>query len=240
VKTLEDPKERLEWIEKNNKDMLQWAIQYLSSRGANISSQTTHDELIRISERWPDNSEMRETLKKMKGAWRQRKMRKSPNGKKPSNFIFSISAKRDLENLAKSRRSNMTETLEWLILSGLEIQNQYQAQINELNKSHRTLLNELKKSHHKQLDNYQIAAVALTEKLSETLTEICKLALQIETLTSTPKNLPTPPQDQIEKLFRKKKSTLLKSNTIIKRDAIRIHERQIQPTIHYLEQEQEQ
>jgi hypothetical protein len=204
VKPLEESKERLKWIEKNNKDMLQWAIQYLSSRGANISSQTTYDELIRISESWPDSSELRETLKKMKGAWRQRKMRKSANGKKPSNFIFSTSAKRGLENLAKSRRSSMTETLEWLIQNGLEIKNQYQTQLNELNKSHRTLLNELNKSHRKHLDNYQMAAVALTEKLSEVLTETCKLALQIETLTSTPESLPTPPQDQIEKSSERK------------------------------------
>ena len=209
--------------------MLKWAIRYLNNHRANIPEQTTYDGLIRESEKWPESSEIREILRKMKGAWRQKKLRESLNGKKPSNFILSTSTKKHLENLAKSRRSNITETLEWLIKNGLEVKNQYRDQLNELNKLHR-----------KQLDIYEIAAVTLTEKLSEALTEICKLMLQIETLTPCPEGLPTPQKDQIEKLFRKKKSTLLKSSSIIKRDAIRIHERQIQPTIHYLEQELEQ
>jgi len=226
---LKKAQNRLGWIEKDNPNMLKWAIRYLNNHRANIPEQTTYDGLIRESEKWPESSEIRELLRKMKGAWRQKKLRESLNGKKPSNFILSTSAKKCLENLAKSRRSNITETLEWLIKNGLEVKSQYRDQLNELNKSHR-----------KQLDSYQVAAVTLTEKLSEALTESCKLTLQIETLTPSPESLPTPQKDQIEKLFRKKKSTLLKSNTIIKRDAIRTHERQIQPTTHYLEQEQEQ
>ncbi|HEJ9828975.1 TPA: hypothetical protein ACRL78_004514 [Pseudomonas aeruginosa] len=226
---MEKSQNRLGWIKKDNQDMLKWAIRYLNNHRASIPEQITYDGLIRESEKWPEGSETRELLKKMKGAWRQKKLRESLNGKKPSNFILSTSAKKCLENLAKSRRSNITETLEWLIKNGVEIKNQYRDQLDELNKSHR-----------KQLDDYQIAAVTLTEKLSESLTETCKLTLQIEALTPTPKSLPTPQKDQIEDLFRKKKSTLLKSSSIIKRDAIRIHERQIQPTIHYLEQELEQ
>lgn len=226
---MEKAQNRLGWIKKDNQDMLKWAIRYLNNHRASIPEQTTYEELIGASEKWPDSSEIREILKKMKGAWRQKKLRESLNGKKPRNFILSTSANKALETLAKSRNKNITDTLEWLIKSGLEIKNQYRSQLNELNKSHR-----------KQLDNYQIAAVTLTEKLSEALTESCKLTLQIETLTPNPESLPTPQKDQIEILFRKKKSTLLKSNTIIKRDAIRIHERQIQPTTHYIEQEQEQ
>lgn len=226
---MEKAQNKLGWIKKDNQDMLKWAIRYLNNHRASIPEQITYDGLIRESEKWPEGSEIRELLRKMKGAWRQKKLRESLNGKKPSNFILSTSAKKCLENLAKSRRSTITETLEWLIKNGVEIKNQYRDQLNELNKSHR-----------KQLDDYQIAAITLTEKLSESLTENCKLTLQIEALTPTPKSLPTPHKDQIENLFRKKKSTLLKSSSIIKRDAIRIHERQIQPTIHYLEQELEQ
>ena len=76
---MEKAQNRLGWIKKDNQDMLKWAIRYLNNHRASIPEQITYDGLIRESEKWPEGSEIRELLRKMKGAWRQKKLRESLN-----------------------------------------------------------------------------------------------------------------------------------------------------------------
>lgn len=220
---MEKPKKRLEWIERNNPDMQQWAIQYLNGKGADISKQTTYDELVRWSDNWPENSEKRELLKNMKGAWRQKKLRESKDGRQANNFIISLLAKRKLKNLASSRKATITETLEWLIQSGFELKEQYKTQARTLNEDNlKSLRNER---------NEQNAASILASKLSETLTEICKLKLQIETLAPDHQTLPIPPKEKIEELFNIRKTTLLSTNSIFDAEDIRKYRKLIKPKI---------
>ena len=217
---MEKPKKRLEWIERNNPDMQQWAIRYLNGKGADISKQTTYDELVRWSDNWPENSEKRELLKNMKGAWRQKKLRESKDGRQANNFIISLLAKRKLKNLASSRKATITETLEWLIQSEFELKEQYKTQARTLNEDNL-----------KSLRNERNAASILASKLSETLTEICKLKLQIETLAPNHQTLPTPPKEKIEELFNIRKTTLLSTNSIFDAEDIRKYRKLIKPKI---------
>ncbi|WP_157384262.1 hypothetical protein [Pseudomonas helleri] len=217
---MEKPKKRLEWIERNNPDMQQWAIRYLNGKGADISKQTTYDELVRWSENWPENSEKRELLKNMKGAWRQKKLRESKDGRQANNFIISLLAKRKLKNLASSRKATITETLEWLIQSGFELKEHYKTQERTLNEDNL-----------KSLRNERNAASILASKLSETLSEICKLELQIETLAPDHQTLPTPPKEKIEELFNIRKTTLLSTNSIFDAEDIRKYRKLIKPKI---------
>ena len=217
---MEKPKKRLEWIERNNPDMQQWAIRYLNGKGADISKQTTYDELLRWSENWPENSETRELLKNMKGAWRQKKLRESQDGRQATNFIISLLAKRKLKSLASSRKATITETLDWLIQSGFELKEQYKTQARTLNEENL-----------KSLRNERNAASILASKLSETLTEICKLKLQIQTLAPDYQTLPTPPKEKIEELFNIRKITLLSTSSIFDAEDIRKYRKLIKPTI---------
>lgn len=217
---MEKPKKRLEWIERNNLDMQQWAIRYLNGKGADISKQTTYDELLRWSENWPENSETRELLKNMKGAWRQKKLRESQDGRQATNFIISLLAKRKLKSLASSRKATITETLDWLIQSGFELKEQYKTQARTLNEENL-----------KSLRNERNAASILASKLSETLTEICKLKLQIQTLAPDYQTLPTPPKEKIEELFNIRKITLLSTSSIFDAEDIRKYRKLIKPTI---------
>ena len=203
--------------------MQQWAIQYLNGKGADISKQTTYDELVRWSDNWPENSEKRELLKNMKGAWRQKKLRESKDGRQANNFIISLLAKRKLKNLASSRKATITETLEWLIQSEFELKEQYKTQARTLNEDNlKSLRNER---------NEQNAASILASKLSETLTEICKLKLQIETLAPDHQTLPIPPKEKIEELFNIRKTTLLSTNSIFDAEDIRKYRKLIKPKI---------
>lgn len=207
--------------------MQQWAIRYLNGKGADISKQTTYDELVRWSENWPDNSEKRELLKNMKGAWRQKKLRESKDGRQANNFIISLLAKRKLKSLASSRKATITETLEWLIQSGFELKEQCKSQARTLNEDNL-----------KSLRNERNAASILASKLSETLTEICKLKLQIETLAPDHHTLPTPPKEKIEELFNIRKTTLLSTNSIFDAEDIRKYRKLIKPKIQSQSQSQ--
>ena len=156
----------------------------------------------------------------MKGAWRQKKLRESKDGRQANNFIISLLAKRKLKNLASSRKATITETLEWLIQSGFELKEQYKTQARTLNDDNL-----------KSLRNERNAASILASKLSETLTEICKLKLQIETLTPNHQTLPTPPKEKIEELFNIRKTTLLSTNSIFDAEDIRKYRKLIKPKI---------
>ncbi|MDU7557648.1 MAG: hypothetical protein E7K65_07255, partial [Pseudomonas sp.] len=168
----------------------------------------------------PENSETRELLKNMKGAWRQKKLRERQDGRQATNFTISLLAKRKLKSLASSRKATITETLDWLIQSGFELKEQYKTQARTLNEENL-----------KSLRNERNAASILASKLSETLTEICKLKLQIQTLAPDYQTLPTPPKEKIEELFNIRKITLLSTSSIFDAEDIRKYRKLIKPTI---------
>ncbi len=218
----------LSWIEKNNQEMQEWVIKYLLKKGISIQARTWHDDIINSAQNWSENAETREILKTMNGAWRQKKLRERQDGRKASNFIISISAKRKLKALAFSRKTNMTETLEWLIQSTSEIKDQYKIQAKIQNEDY-----------FKRLRSEQNAASLLASKLSKTLTELCKLQLQIESLNLDQKSLPTPPQEELEKLFNAIKISTLSTNSIFDAEDIRKYKKMIKPISHSQTREQD-
>lgn len=211
----------LSWIEKNNPEMKKWAMRYLLNKGISIQARTWDYEIIKAAQSWSESAETRELLKKMNGAWRQKKLRERQDGRKASNFIISVSAKRKLKTLASSRKTNITETLEWLIQSTSEINDQYEAQAKTQNEDYI-----------KRLQAERNAASLLASKFSETLTELCKLQLQLESLNLDNEFFSDPSQEELEKRFKELKIIALSTNSIFDAEDIRKYKKMIRPINH--------
>lgn len=119
-----------DWIDRNNKLMVEWAFNYLKKRGfinqRSLLTSTDISHLYNAMRQLPDPA-------KMKAAWAQKKFRDKRNGRKSYNFEMSTQVKGHLKFLAKQIDRPIKETLELLITN----EYRYQKQIKDLEKQQR-------------------------------------------------------------------------------------------------------
>ena len=115
------------WI--TNDVVRTWALQYLQRRGLKHPeqgpAQALYDKLTRVDTVKENTPENREILRKLKGAWSQRKHRSDKERKKNSNYVFTTEAARKLDRLANDFQMTKIRTLELIISDRLDQENTY-------------------------------------------------------------------------------------------------------------------
>jgi len=112
----------LAWIDPTDKKQVQWAWEYLkmhSNQNLNYSptsTEETYSYILTVFDVWQGHpAERKEAIRKIRGAWTQKKYRQNLNGKKPSTYVLSTEAKSNLKKLAEARNINMNQMLEYII-----------------------------------------------------------------------------------------------------------------------------
>ncbi|NIC05361.1 hypothetical protein [Billgrantia bachuensis] len=105
------------WLKPSNIEQHRWAADYLFRKNVshNPNPPDPHYYLITL-----DNSASHDpayilAVRSMKAAWRQKKLRKTRNGKTEFSLTISNGKKKKLNNLAKKKGKTLGETLEELI-----------------------------------------------------------------------------------------------------------------------------
>ncbi|MCK3830140.1 hypothetical protein [Pseudomonas fluorescens] len=115
----------LEWLDPENGAQRQWAVDYLWTKGFEISDKENragspthfarHAELLELGAKIELRNDGREVLQDMKAAWRQKNGRDSAKGKKVCAFTLNTSAKTNLREMAENQGKSATALLESLI-----------------------------------------------------------------------------------------------------------------------------
>lgn len=110
------------WIDPTDKKQVQWVWEYLKMHSKQnldyspTSTEETYSYILTVFDVWQGHpAERKETIRKIRGAWTQKKYRQNLNGKKPSTYVLSIEAKSNLKKLAEARNINMNQMLEYII-----------------------------------------------------------------------------------------------------------------------------
>lgn len=115
----------LSWFQKDDasaKIALAWDFFLKNSYGTyGVAPFKTKDDISSFFDKmqWSD-AEKQHYIDKIKALWRQRSYRARQQGKKQYNFVLSIHAVAQLDQLSKQRRMSRAELLEALILSEFE------------------------------------------------------------------------------------------------------------------------
>ncbi|HBH7893875.1 hypothetical protein P3531_21510 [Vibrio parahaemolyticus] len=125
-------KKRLEWIDKNDALMAQWLVGYISQHEwifpLNSGNETPSDYIDRFlknAHSWEENAQTREQCRNMKSAWKSWKKRED-NRKNATiaegSYTISITARKELERLAKRHNCSFSKVIESLLLNAKEIE----------------------------------------------------------------------------------------------------------------------
>jgi len=112
-----------EWIDENNQAQSFWALNYLLKLGEGVSNdqyKSPYENLKLSTQSLTVNEYTKETVKKMRGAWSQKKLRDSRVNTKSYNFVLSTKAKNQLTSLNKIHKTTSSATIELLIERGFE------------------------------------------------------------------------------------------------------------------------
>lgn len=104
-----------EWLKDSTLEQKEWAINYLNSKGETIRS-NKYEELSIWADEIEDTAHNELLIRKMKSAWRQAKLRSKDKEKKSYSFILKTETKNQLDNLSKTNKKTLSETLEEIII----------------------------------------------------------------------------------------------------------------------------
>lgn len=171
-----------------------WALQYLQRRGLKHpeqgSAQALYDKLTRAHTIKENTEENREILRKLKGAWSQRKHRSDKTRKKNSNYVFTTEAARKLDRLADDFQMTKITTLELIISDRLDQEN-------------------TSTSAKKDDGVYKKRAAIFERHLDQALEELCRYKLLLEEAGSDFR-LDKAQYDKVEDLARSRKAEAIK------------------------------
>ncbi|MBU0525879.1 MAG: hypothetical protein KKC24_08655 [Gammaproteobacteria bacterium] len=193
------PEGKLAWVAKDDLKQYQWAMRYLKAKGFDVSWIQSRADLVSWSLTWPDGSETRELVNKMKLAWRQKKLRDGRNGKRAYNFVLATSAKKQLDELAKGQGLSVTCALEKLISGKFDLQRIAEKQLRETRRVEKS---------RDDSDFYHLAATTLGGVVGATLAELSKFTIQLNEVKKTSAEIIEPQQREVEELFKQKKAEL--------------------------------
>jgi hypothetical protein len=180
------------WITSN--EVQTWALQYLQRRGLKHPdqepAQTLYNKLTQVNTLKENTPENREILRKLKGAWSQRKHRNDKKRKKNSNYVFSTDAARMLDRLAGDFQMTKITTLELIISDRLAQENAYT-------------------SAKKDDSVYKKHAAIFERHLDQALEELCRYKLLLED-AGIDLRLGKAQYDKIESLARWRKAEAIK------------------------------
>ena len=180
------------WI--TNDVVRTWALQYLQRRGLKHPeqgpAQALYDKLTRVDTVKENTPENREILRKLKGAWSQRKHRSDKERKKNSNYVFTTEAARKLDRLANDFQMTKIRTLEQIISDRLDQEN-------------------TSTSAKKDDGIYKKRAAIFERHLDQALEELCRYKLLFGIAESDPL-LTAAQHEEVKSLARSRKAAIIK------------------------------
>ncbi|WP_447471753.1 hypothetical protein [Vibrio harveyi] len=137
---------RLDWIDPKNPEQASWICTYLKAR--NLGSDKADiegfidpvGEFIKAASEFPENAYTRELMRNMKAAWKQwEKREKNRTSKKISEgaYTISLAARKELEKLAKQKKTSFSKVIESLLMSAKDIEKLQRELKKELDKDKR-------------------------------------------------------------------------------------------------------
>ncbi|MDG2632482.1 hypothetical protein P7M35_21820 [Vibrio parahaemolyticus] len=172
-------KKRLEWIDKNDELLTLWLVGYIQQHGwepkFNSDSESTTNYLAQFIEKahyWEESAQTREQCRNMKSAWKSWKKREDNRNNKTiaeGNYTISMTARKELEQLAKRHNCSFSKVIENLLLNAKEIEH-LQKEINK----------PLKKANHSYRVNTNFLATFFADDKAHQQAEIMTQALKQE------------------------------------------------------------
>lgn len=124
--------ERMKWISPKNTSQIQWAWSYLKEKSGDPGvrhtryiGETAYQQLMKWDQGQIENAEYREFLRRMRGAWTQKKYRGKKKDKRAYSIVLPVKTKQQLDRISKELSLNLGETIEKLIPSSKEQQEFY-------------------------------------------------------------------------------------------------------------------
>lgn len=124
--------ERMKWISPKNTSQIQWALSYLKEKSGNPGfwhtryiGETAYQQLIKWDQGHIESAEYREFLRRMRGAWAQKKHRGKNKDKRAYSIVLQVKTKQQLDRISKELSLSLAETIEKLIPSSKEQQEFY-------------------------------------------------------------------------------------------------------------------
>ncbi len=180
------------WLTSN--EVQAWALQYLQRRGLKYPdqepAQTLYNRLTQVNTLKENTPENREIVRKMKGAWSQRKHRNDKKRKKNSNYVLSTDTAKKLDRLAGDFQTTKITTLELIISDRLDQENAYT-------------------SAKKDDSAYKKHAAIFERHLDQALEELCRYKLLLDEAGSDLR-LEKSQYDKIDSLARRRKAEIIK------------------------------
>ncbi|EMK8930903.1 TPA: hypothetical protein ACKR1B_003367 [Pseudomonas aeruginosa] len=190
----------LSWLDWKNEIQVKWALNYFAAQASIIPpkqpSPVDFDKLRTSLEALPVNDSATLLLTKAKNAWRQQKHRKQKAGHKAYNFVLPTEVQATLKQLARMRKTNMTEALKELIGEAFEKEKHHQKELKALQEKHKQAqerLTEKKqnaerqvKKHSMSITDQTLAARALATEIKDLLWQKVENELQITRALASP------------------------------------------------------
>ena len=124
--------ERMKWISPKNTSQIQWALSYLKEKSGNPGfwhtryiGETAYQQLIKWDQGQIESAEYREFLRRMRGAWAQKKHRGKNKDKRAYSIVLPVKTKQQLDRISKELSLSLAETVEKLIQSSKEQQESF-------------------------------------------------------------------------------------------------------------------
>lgn len=172
-------KKRLEWIDKNDELLTLWLVGYIPQHNwalpFNSDKQSRIEYVDQFIERahcWEESAQTREQCRNMKSAWKSWKKREDNRNNKTiaeGNYTISMTARKELEQLAKRHNCSFSKVIENLLLNAKEIEHLQK----EINKN-------LKKANHGYRVNADFLATFFADDKAHQQAEIMTQALKQE------------------------------------------------------------
>ncbi|MDF4269333.1 hypothetical protein P3449_22105 [Vibrio parahaemolyticus] len=170
---------RLEWIDKNDELLTLWLVGYIQQHSwepkFNSDCESTTNYLAQFIEKahyWEESAQTREQCRNMKSAWKSWKKREDNRNNKTiaeGNYTISMTARKELEQLAKRHNCSFSKVIENLLLNAKEIEH-LQKEINK----------PLKKANHGYRVNTNFLATFFADDKAHQQAEIMTQALKQE------------------------------------------------------------
>ncbi|MCA2454541.1 MULTISPECIES: hypothetical protein [Vibrio] len=126
-------KKRLSWINPTDQKQAEWLAKYIAKKQGNTKSingsyllpQQSVEEFLLIATSWPEDSSSRERCRNLKAAWNSWKKRKQTKNKVvEGTYTISITARKELERLAKREKCSLSHVVETTLLNAKNIERQ--------------------------------------------------------------------------------------------------------------------
>lgn len=124
---------RLNWINPTDQKQAEWLVKYLAKKlgntesinGSNLPPQQSVEEFLLIATNWPEDSSSRERCRNLKAAWNSWKKRKQTKNKVvEGTYTISLTARKELERLAKREKCSLSHVIETTLLNAKNIERQ--------------------------------------------------------------------------------------------------------------------